>query len=149
MSLGANGYSVADVKKAREAYLAEHPFNPNKNALMSNDAETGLPVGFLTLPDIGEAQVVGMKLGMEYLAICHDDELVTEWIGTVMSLAGDTELAAVMFAYVFRGMDVIVSARIGTTNLGGMSAEDMDANRHIFAKIAADGWSQHFGGDAK
>lgn len=25
MHPGANGYSVADVKKAREAYLAEHP----------------------------------------------------------------------------------------------------------------------------
>ncbi|MDN6706410.1 hypothetical protein [Corynebacterium glyciniphilum] len=138
--------TTEDVKHAREAYLKEHPFDPHKNALMGHDLD-GNPAGFLTLPDMGELEVTAMKLGMEYLAICHDEDLVTEWVGTVMSLAGSTELAGVMFAHIFRGMDAIVAARIGTRNIGGLTKGEEEDNRAIFAKIAADGWAQHFGGN--
>ena len=66
------GYTAAEsqalIKRARDLYLSQNPFDPHKKAVPAVDG-SGMPAGFMTFPDIGEMQILGCKLGMEYLAI--------------------------------------------------------------------------------
>lgn len=121
------------IVKAREKYFAVHPFNPKENALLSHD-EDGLPVGFITIPDMGEMSVVAMKFGYEFLAHVRTDEDVDEWLSAVMTQAQSPEMAGVMFAHTFRG-------------IAGILPHLIDANPGLseaMQKIAADGWGKEF-----
>lgn len=121
------------IAEAREEYFRDHPFDPHEKALMAHD-ENGLPSGFLTLPDMGEMSVVAAKFGMEYLAICNDEEAIDDWIMRVTTTAGGPEMAGIMFANVFRGIDQILSTII-----------DRDPNfRQVLVNIAIQGWSKDF-----
>lgn len=74
------------IVEAREKYFAEHPFNPKEKALLTTD-ENNIPVGFITLPDMGELSVVATKFGYEFLAHVRTDEDVDKWISAVMEQA--------------------------------------------------------------
>lgn len=106
------------VDKARDNYLAEHPFDPHKHALMGQDMQ-GNPAGFLTLPDMGDMQVLATKLGFDYLARCAsgDEEAIEEWIVSVIKLAESPDLAGIMFANVFRGIDLFLGSIFAHTGL--------------------------------
>ncbi|MCF8610000.1 hypothetical protein L5G28_07475 [Gordonia sp. HY285] len=120
------------IAAAREEYLADHPLDPHEKALMGHDLD-GMPAGFITVPDFGHMQIVAAKLGTEYLAICHDEDSVEEWITLVLKLAQSPELAGIMFANVFRGMDLLIGSiieRAGLTN--------------AMAGIAVEGWGKDF-----
>lgn len=121
------------IVKAREKYFAAHPFNPKENALLSHD-EDGLPVGFITLPDMDEMSVVAMKFGYEFLAHVRTDEDVDEWLSAVMTQAQSPEMAGVMFAHAFRGIAGILSNLIDRNP--GLS--------EVMERIAADGWGKEF-----
>lgn len=106
------------VDKARENYLAEHPFDPHEHALMGYDLH-GNPSGFLTLPDMGDMQVLAAKLGFDYLARCTsgDEEDIEEWVVSAVKLAGSPDLAGIMFAHVFRGIDMFLGHLFNTTGV--------------------------------
>lgn len=120
--------------QARESYLASHPFDPHKNALMGQDMQ-GNPAGFLTLPDMGGMQVLAAKLGFDYLARCTsgEEEDIEEWIVSVIRLADSPDLAGIMFANVFRGIDLFLGHMLSTTGL-------VDAVR----SIAIQSWEKDF-----
>lgn len=120
------------ITKAREEYLAEHPLDPHENALMGHDLD-GMPAGFITMPDFGHMQVVAAKLGTEYLAICHDEDAVEEWINLVVKLAQSPELAGIMFANVFRGMNLLIGSVLERAGL-----------TEAMAGIAVEGWGKDF-----
>ncbi len=123
----------SQVVKAREAYFEKHPFDPNKNALLSHD-ETGMPVGFLTLPDMGELSIVSMKFGYEFLAHVRTDDDVDSWLGAVMKAAGSPDLAGIMFAHAFRG-------------ISGLLAQLIDSDpglAEVMRRVAAEGWEKEF-----
>lgn len=121
------------IEEAREEYFKDHPFDPHKNALLGHDSE-GMPSGFLTLPDMGEMAVVASKFGIEFLAICNDHEAVNGWIEKVIQTAGSPDLAGIMFANVFRGIDGILSNII---------EQDRDL-RQVLVNIAVEGWDKDF-----
>ncbi len=121
------------ITEAREAYLTEHPFDPHEKALEAFD-ENGMPAGFMTMPNFGEMQVLAAKLGTEYLAICHDEDSVQEWIELVLHLAKSPELAGIIFANVFRGMNLIIGSVIENAGL-----------RDVMTGVAIEGWSKDFG----
>ena len=125
------------IDKARQEYLAKHPLR-NSAAVPTIDLE-GNPKGMLAVPDLGDVQIIGMKLGIEYLAICHDDDKVEEWIDQVLSIAHEPGLAMILFANVFRGMNTIIAMRTGT--------DSSQESRDLYENIAVDGWNKHFGGD--
>lgn len=127
--------TVKRLSRARKQYLRENPFDPNKNAIMGHDAD-GMPAGFITLPDMGELGILGCKLGMEYLAICRDEDAVEEWISTCLGLAKSPELAGILFANVFRGMNTL----IGTILVDRGLADQM-------VSIAVEAWEKDFGSD--
>lgn len=104
MSTTTSGYEIIDC--ARRRYLAAHPVR--LNTIPAFDHGSGEPVGELTLPNIGDMQIVGCKLGMEYLAICHDEEAVEAWIHTAMGIVKDPELAGILFANVLRGINTLL-----------------------------------------
>lgn len=120
------------IEQARMAYLAVQPFDPAKNAVMAQNGN-GDPAGFMTFPDIGEMQILAAKLGMEYLAICSDDEAVEKWIDTCLGLAKSPELVGILFANVFRGINIIVG---GILDTAGMSAK--------IRELAVEAWSIDF-----
>lgn len=96
------------IHQARESHLKAHPFDPHKHAILGHD-ENGIPAGFLTLPDMGDSEVLSMKFGMEFLAICHDEEEVEAWMQRVLAVAGSADLAGIMFAHAFRGIAPIIA----------------------------------------
>ncbi|WP_412475401.1 hypothetical protein ACK8HH_17345 [Gordonia sp. LUNF6] len=120
------------IAAAREEYLAEHPLDPHENALLGHDLD-GMPAGFLTMPNLGDMQIVAAKLGTEYLAICHDEDSVEEWINLVLKLAQSPELAGIMFANVLRGMNLLIGSILERAGL-------TDA----MTGIAVEGWTKDF-----
>lgn len=126
--------SAQAIAAAREQYLAKNPFDPKANALMGYGAD-GMPSGFLTMPNLGDVQILGCKLGMEYLAICHDEDLVEEWIHTCMGLVKDPELLGLLLVNVFRGVNLFLGDMIGRHGL-----------REAMEHIAAEAWERDFSG---
>jgi hypothetical protein len=124
------------IDRARRRYLAANP--PRINSVPAVDATTGQPVGEPWLiPNIGDMQIIGCKLGMEYLAICHDDEAVEEWIQTALGIANDPEIVGILFANVFRGMNVLI----------GNMIEGAGARTRM-QQFAVEAWSRDFSGEA-
>lgn len=123
------------IAQSRKRYLAEHPLRTKELETVSAD---GTPSDVKwTFPDLGDTQIIAMKLGMEYLAICHDDELVEEWISTCMSIGKDPEWMGILFANVFRGMNVVIA---GMTDRPGL--------REHLQRQAVEAWGMNFGGVA-
>lgn len=131
----------SDIAAAREQYFTAKPFDPKKNAVMGED-QHGNPAGFFTFPDLGELQIIGCKLGMEYLAICHDEDAVDKWINTALGLAKSPELAGILFANVLRGVNVVIGEIISNAGL-----------RRKMQELAAEAWQidfdEKFGGAAE
>ncbi|QNQ90751.1 hypothetical protein GP475_08935 [Corynebacterium poyangense] len=121
-----------EIVEAREKYLAEHPFDPKRNAVLGY-GEDGLPAGFLTLPDMDELSIVAMKFGYEFLAHIRTDEDVDEWLDAVMSATKSPELAGILFAHAFRGIAGILYNIIDKPGLNG-----------VMEKVAIDGWKKEF-----
>lgn len=120
------------IAAARRRYLADNPLRVN--AAPMTDANSGAPMGSMPIPNIGDMQVIGCKLGMEYLAICHDEDAVEDWIHTVMGIVKDPELLGILFANVFRGVNVVV---------GEIVSHD-DGLRHRLEQLAIDAWGRDF-----
>lgn len=120
------------IDRARQRYLAAHP--PRIKSVPAVDLASGQPAGepFL-IPDLGDMQIIGCKLGMEYLAICHDDEAVEEWIHTAMGIVKSPELAAILFANVFRGVNSVI----------GNMVEDAGARTRM-QQLAVEAWTRDF-----
>ena len=138
MQCGANS-QITDIHKAREEYFRNKPFDVHENALMAHD-ENGLPSGFLTMPNFGELQVVACKLGFEYLALCtaRNSDLIDEWVGRVSALAKSPELAGILFAKIFQGIDDYLGSIFEMTNLG-----------EAMPQIAVGAWEKDFSDFAK
>lgn len=120
------------ITQARRRYLAANPLR--LNSIPAMDAATGEPTGDnWTFPNIGDIQIIGCKLGMEYLAICHDDEAVEEWIHTAMGIVKNPELAGILFANVFRGINVVIGNMI-----------DGAGARTRIQQLAVEAWSRDF-----
>lgn len=123
------------IAQARKRYLAEHPVKTLELAAVNADTGQSDPFVF---PNVGDMQIIGCKLGMEFLAICHDDDAVEDWIQTVMSIAKDPQWVGLLFANVFRGMNTVVG-----------SMTDRAGLREHLARQAVDAWTRDFsGGDA-
>lgn len=123
------------IAQSRRRYLAENPLRLSSVPTM--DGTTGKPTGdSWTIPNVGDVEIIGCKLGMEYLAICHDDEAVNEWIHTAMGIVKDPEMLGILFANVFRGVNVLISKFI----------DDLGA-REQMQKVAVDAWRRDFGED--
>jgi hypothetical protein len=120
------------IDRARCRYLAANP--PRINSVPAVDATTGQPVGepFL-LPNLSDMQIVGAKLGMEYLAICNDDEAVQKWIEDAMDIAKDPEILGILFANVFRGVNVVIGSMI-----------DGAGARTRVQQLAVEAWGRDF-----
>jgi hypothetical protein len=101
------------------------------------DASAGRPGEDWIIPDIGDMQVTGCKLGMEYLAVCHDDGAVEEWINSALSIAKTPELVGILFANVFRGINIIVGDLVG------------DERRTRMQQLAVEAWGRDFGDGAR
>lgn len=119
------------INQARRRYLAANPVR--FNTIPAFDHESGQPIGEMTFPNIGDIQIIGCKLGMEYLAICHDDDAVEEWINTAIGIAKNPELAGILFANVFRGMNILLGTIIGDADL-----------RNEMQQFAVQAWSMDF-----
>lgn len=121
------------IAQARKKYLAEHPVRTKGLATVNAD---GSPSDVTwTFPDLGDTQIIGCKLGMEYLAICHDDEAVEEWISACMGIGKDPEWMGILFANVFRGMNTVIGAMTERPGL-----------RDHLQRQAVEAWGQDFGG---
>jgi hypothetical protein len=116
------------INQARRRYLAANP--PRITTVPAIDAATGEP--FL-IPNIGDMQILGSKLGMEYLAICHDSDAVQEWSNTAMGIVKDPELLGILFANVFRGVNVVIGSMI-----------DGAGARTRMQQLAVEAWSRDF-----
>lgn len=124
------------IAQARKRYLAEHPVRVKSMPAFASD---GSQAGSMSFPDLGDTQIVAAKLGMEFLAVCHDDELVEEWIQEALGVAKDPLWAGVLFANVFRGINIVIGTIIGDAGLRGQ-----------MEKLAVNAWTKDFGpgGDA-
>lgn len=122
-----------NISQARESWFAKHPFDANKNAILTHDEE-GTPAGFLTLPDMGDMGVIAMKYGYEFLAAVRTDDDVDEWLENVIRTAKSPDLAGIMLAHAFRGIAPIIGQIID--NDSGL-AETMKT-------IAVQGWEKEF-----
>jgi hypothetical protein len=96
----------------------------------------GLPGGFLTLPGLGKAQMLAMREGMDLLARLHDDDLVEEWIGDILTLAEDPETVGLLMVNVIRGIAPVLAVRMGTD-----TREDA---RELYRSFAFDAWMKNF-----
>jgi hypothetical protein len=121
--------------RARRRYLAANP--PRITSVPAIDATTGQPVGepFL-LPNLSDMQILGCKLGMEYLAICNDDDAVQKWIEAAMDIAKDPEILGILFANVFRGVNVVIGRMI-----------DGAGARTRMQQLAVEAWGRDFSGE--
>lgn len=125
----------SDIAAAREQYFNDKPFDPKKHAIPMEDG-AGMPAGFMTLPDMDELQIIGCKLGMEYLAICHNEDAVEKWINVALSITKSPELAGILFANVFRGVNVVIGKIISNAGL-----------RKAMQKLAVEAWQRDFDED--
>lgn len=123
------------IAQARKRYLAQHPLRTKELETVNAD---GSPSDVKwTFPDLGDTQVIAMKLGVEYLAICHDDDAVEEWISTCMGIGKDPEWMGILFANVFRGMNALIAVM---TNRPGI--------REHLQRQAVEAWGFDVGGAA-
>lgn len=121
------------ITKARESYLRAHPFDPHKHAVLGHNTD-GIPAGFLTLPDMGEMQIVAMKFGYEFLAAVRTDDEVDEWISNISKVAGSPDLTGIILAHAFRGIAPVVGQII-----------DQDPGlAQTMQRISAEGWEKTF-----
>ncbi|KAA1248762.1 hypothetical protein F0Q45_18760 [Mycobacterium simiae] len=119
------------IAQARRRYLAANPLRINSAPTV--DIASGKPGEPFRIPNIGDMQIIGCKLGMEYLAICHDDDAVQEWINTAMAIMKDPGLLGILFANVFRGVNVVI----------GNMIEGAGARTRM-QQLAAEAWSRDF-----
>lgn len=117
--------------RARRRYLAANPLRII--SLPTVDLESGKAGDEWRIPNVGDANIIGAKLGMEYLAICHDDEAVEAWIHTAMGIAKDPKLLGILFANVFRGVNVLIGNLINDAGL-----------RTHMQQIAVEAWGRDF-----
>jgi hypothetical protein len=75
---------------------------------------------------------------MEYLAICHDDDALEEWIHTALGIAKNPELAGILFANVFRGMNIVIANMI-----------EWSGARTRMQQLAVEAWGRDFSGTAE
>lgn len=120
------------IARARRQYLEAHPFDPEKNVIPTVNVQ-GESSGVIALPDLGEMGILGCKLGMEYLAVAHDEDAVEGWINDCMSLAKSPETASILFANVFRGMNTLLGSVFEDRGL----QESMES-------IAVEAWERDF-----
>lgn len=119
------------IAQARKKYLAANPLR--MKSIPAHTAD-GKPAGSMTFPNIGDVQIIGCKLGMEYLAICHDEDAVEEWIHTAMNIVKDPDTAGILFANVFRGMNIVIGAMTERPGL-----------REHLQRQAVEAWNRDFG----
>jgi Transcription factor WhiB len=126
------------IAQARRRYLAANPLR--LNSIPTMDGNTGKPTGeSWTFPNIGDIQILGCKLGMEYLAICHDDDAVEDWINVCLGIVKDPEMAGILFANVFRGINVLIGKFIEQGNARDqMQRMAVDARRRDFSQPFSD-----------
>lgn len=115
------------IAKARERYLSESPPRFSTVESISGTAT-------MTIPNLDDMGIIGCKLGMEYLAICHDEEAVEEWIHSALAVVKDPELAGILFANVFRGVNVVIGGIIDQT----------PGLRQQMEKLALEAWTKNF-----
>ncbi|MFT4199819.1 hypothetical protein [Gordonia sp. (in: high G+C Gram-positive bacteria)] len=65
-----------------------------------------------------------------------DEELVEDWIGTCLGLAKSPELTGILFANVFRGMNLFLG-----------SVFDQYSLHDLLHRHAVDAWEKDFGSD--
>lgn len=116
--------------QARKRYLAA---NPVRTMSLPSHTADGTPGSDFTFPNLADVGVVGCKLGMEYLAICHDGEAVEEWINEVMSIAKEPDHLGIVFANVFRGVNVVIGEIISNAGL-----------RSKMQQLALEAWNKDF-----
>jgi len=117
--------------QARKKYLSA---NPVRTISLPSHTADGTPGSDFTFPNLDDVGIVGCKLGMEYLAVCHDPEAVEEWIGAVMSIAKEPDHAGILFANVFRGMNTVIGEIISNSGL-----------RSKMQQLALEAWQKDFG----
>lgn len=118
------------VAQARKRYLAANP--PRMTSFPAETAD-GSPVASITLPNIDDFQIIGAKIGMEYLAVCHDEDAVEELISTAIGVAKQPELVGVLLANVLRGVNVVVGEIISKAGL-----------RDQMQQLALEAWAMDF-----
>jgi len=116
--------------QARKRYLSENPVRKKNLESIHSDGTPGEPFVF---PDLGDVQILGCKLGMEYLAICHDDDAVEEWIAAAIGTVGDPEHTGMVFANVLRGVNVVIGEIISNAGL-----------RSKMYQLALEAWNKDF-----
>lgn len=118
------------IDRARKKYLKANPLRVNELEAQTPD---GKPAPPLTFPNLGDIQIIGCKLGMEYLAICHDEDAVEEWINTCISIYREPDWAGMLFANVSRGMNIVIGEM---TNRSGL--------REHLQRQAVEAWNRQF-----
>lgn len=122
------------IAQARRKYLAANPVRITDVPAHTLD---GTPTGTsIAIPNLNDFGIVGGKLGMEYLAICHDEDAVEEWIHVCMGIVKDPMLSGILFANVFRGMNIVVG-----------SLTERNGLREHLQRQAVDAWTRDFSGD--
>ena len=128
----------AEIRDARAARLATDPYDPHKNALMSHTID-GTPAGFLTLPDLGETQMLAMREGMDLLARVHDEEAVEEWIHDILTLVKDPDAVGLFLVNVVRGIAPILAS--------GLRTDSDEGARELYRRFAFEAWFKNFTAD--
>ncbi|GJO36580.1 hypothetical protein NJB1604_00110 [Mycobacterium marinum] len=123
------------IAQARRRYLVANPLRITN--VPTTDLNTGAPGETWPIPNLGDMQIIGCKLGMEFLAVCHDDEAVNDWINTALGITGTPELTSILFANVFRGINVVIASMI----------EGAGAQTRM-QQLAVDAWGRDFSGPA-
>lgn len=133
--------TYTNIRAARDARLATDPYDPHKVALPAFDSVDGLPTGFLTFPDLGDMSMLAMREGMDLLARLHDEELVEEWIGDILTLNHDPDKVGLFLVNVIRNLAPVLAAHMHT---------DVDEGaREMYRGFAFDAWFKSFrDGDA-
>lgn len=116
--------------QARKRYLTA---NPVRTMSLPSQTADGKPGSDFTFPNLDDVGVVGCKLGMEYLAICHDGDAVEEWINEVMSIAKEPDHLGIVFANVFRGVNTVIGSIISNAGL-----------RSKMQQLALEAWNKDF-----
>lgn len=120
------------ITRARCRYISENPLRITDVPAYTSSGEPSNST--IPIPNIGDMGIIGCKLGMEYLAICHDEDAVEDWIHAAMAIAKGPELMGVLFANVFRGFNVVVGEIIGQT----------PGLREQMEKLALEAWTKNF-----
>lgn len=131
--------TYAEIRDARAVRLATNPYAPQKNALIAHNSADGTPAGFLTLPDLGDTQMLAMREGMDLLARIHDEDLVEEWIGDILNLTRDPDVVGLFMVNVIRGLAPILAAHL--------RLDSDEGARELYRGFAFDAWFRSFTDD--